>query len=112
MNIHILPHGIPTISSRYPQFDVFSTRCGRRTGQPGCRHQQLGSDVDSSDEVSSPWGYPKVAGWFSSDQLQMSVGWRVAPAMWAKECHKQPSPSHHHKYKGGMNLPFPVMGGL
>ena len=29
---------------------------------------------------------------------------------WVKQCHK-PSPSHHHKLIGGINLPFPVMGG-
>ena len=31
-------------------------------------------------------------------------------AMWVKQCH-QPSPSHHHKFIGGIGLPFPVMGG-
>ena len=30
--------------------------------------------------------------------------------MWVKQFHK-PSPSYHHKFIGGINLPFPVMGG-
>ena len=28
--------------------------------------------------------------------------------MWVKQCHT-PSPSHHHEYIGGINLPFPVL---
>ena len=35
---------------------------------------------------------------------------RQNPIMWEKQCHKA-SPSHHH-FIGGINLPFPVMGGL
>ena len=34
---------------------------------------------------------------------------RQNPTMWEKQCHKA-SPSHHH-FIGGINLPFPVMGG-
>ena len=36
-------------------------------------------------------------------------------AVWVKQCHLHaPSPStcHDHKYIGGINLPFPDMGGL